>query len=63
MKVTELRIGNLVDYSGECEVLEIHGYDIQVRYSGINSNWIVITIPIDSIHLKPIPITEEWLIK
>jgi len=58
MKNTELRIGNLVDHNyGISTVNMIRGNDIGLYDSGL-ALW---GTTIDKI--KPIPLTEEWLIK
>lgn len=56
MKASELRIGNLVldTFGKEVEVKDIMTY-------GINSQWGCSTFNYEE--LKPIPLTEEWLLK
>jgi hypothetical protein len=60
MKATELRIGNLVweDYGGEYEVLMI-----SPNYVDLVKPFLSLSGRYDINSLKPIPLTEEWLLK
>jgi hypothetical protein len=58
MKSTELRIGNYGYIDGA--VSELHGINYDVAYAIIPQGKIVAT---NVYTLKPIPLTEEWLLK
>jgi len=64
MKAEELRIGNYLDRNGLMEVCKIDGMSHvgKVRiYDHVNKVYIQHTFDLDS--FKPIPLTEEWLLK
>lgn len=63
MKSNELRIGNLVDCFGICEVISIYEYKIKVRRETDKGNFLVEKIPLLSLELKPVPLTEGWFLK
>lgn len=59
MKVSEVRIGNLVKFGNQiCKVYEINNSNFYVRNEEIDeslkSTWA---------NIEPIPLTEEWLLK
>jgi hypothetical protein len=56
MKASELRIGNYVNDRFDAEVTVC-----DITHGGINLNYGYSTISIDE--LKPIPLTEEWLLR
>jgi hypothetical protein len=58
MEARELRIGNLV-YFPNNEIVEIYGVskDIVIKNNGCDF------FPISVIDVKPIPLTEQWLLK
>ena len=58
MKASELRIGNLVEYTngGIFKVIGIHGFGLDVE------DEIEITY-MELENFEPIPLTEEWLLK
>ena len=56
MKASELRIGNYVNDRFNAEVIVC-----DITHTGVNLNYGYSTISIDE--LKPIPLTEEWLLK
>jgi hypothetical protein len=63
MKANELRIGNYVKYYGNSKTYKIDGINTDAEIWG-NQGYIrsgSAKISIDAI--KPIPITEEWLLK
>lgn len=55
IRATELRIGNWVN--------DISGNPTQVRGVGTNGIWISKSGPATETAFKPIPLTEEWLVK
>jgi hypothetical protein len=63
MKEKELRIGNLVECFGTREVIAIKKNKIKVQHESKKGHFIIEWVPIDSLSLKPIPLTEEWLLK
>ena len=64
IKVNELRIGNIFKALGKDRVLQgvtkrnKDGAETAVHYAEFKG-----VIPIKLFHLKPIPLTEEWLVK
>lgn len=58
----ELRYGNYIDCFGIKEVINISKNKIKVR-SEQEGTITSEKIPLKSLSLKPIPITEEWLLK
>lgn len=50
MKANELRIGNLVEYSDGAGFVELCSLEIH-------------KIDIGKVYVKPIPLTEEWLVR
>lgn len=64
MRIQELRIGNLVECFGICEVISIYENKIKVRrLSDSGERFVIEKVPIDSLSLKPIKITTEILIQ
>lgn len=63
MRAQELRIGNLVECFGIREVIAIKKNKIKVQHESNKGHFIIEWVPIDSLSLKPIPLTEEWLLK
>ena len=65
MEAKELRITNLVKYKGfECAVTAIDLVDIRIsRFKDEKKQSSVISIVNVYDDLKPIPLTEEWLLK
>jgi hypothetical protein len=63
MKAQELRIRNLVECFETREVVAIKKNKIKVQHESKKGHFIIEWVPIDSLSLKPIPITEEWLLK
>lgn len=72
VKANELRIGNYVDisattapyYAEICATSELekdHVFVDNSNFEEVSAGWIIIEY--DSEELKPIPITEEWLVK
>jgi hypothetical protein len=62
MKVTELRIGNLIEINEMAEpVVSIDKYGINYTVNSVGSNAIKQFYHIDRV--KPILITKEWLLK
>lgn len=59
----ELRIGNLVNCFGTREVIAIKKHKIKLQHESKHGNFIIEWCPITSLSLKPIPLTEEWLLK
>jgi len=63
MKANELRIGNLVMCLGkEVELIGISKWNGN-NYTTLHYAEFKGMIPIQLFHLKPIPLTEEWLLK
>ncbi len=58
----ELQIGNLIDCFGQCEVIRIGQKKIRVRRA-TETGFILEKVPLNSLSLKPIPITEEKLLE
>lgn len=64
VSVTELRIGNLIDCFGECEVIGITERKIKVRRkSESGTRFLIEKIPKSSLSLKPLIITESKLLE
>lgn len=63
LKANELRIGNLIECFGVREVIAIKKYKIKVQHEKSEGHFITEYCPITSLSLKPIPLTEEWLLK
>ena len=63
MNANELRIGNLVEYFGIRELIAIKYHKIKLINESEKGNFIIEWCPIDSSSLKPIPLTEEILLK
>ena len=63
MNANELRIGNLVEYFGIRELIAIKNHKIKLINESEKGNFIIEWCPIDSSSLKPIPLTEEILLK
>lgn len=61
MKANEFRIGNLIDFYGE--IKEIEGVSKRQRPDVGYFQVAGIEAPQKGIHIKPIPLTEEWLLK
>jgi hypothetical protein len=61
--ILELRIRNLVECFGTREVVAIKKNKIKVQHESKKGHFIIEWVPIDSLSLKPIPLTEEWLLK
>lgn len=61
MKANELRIGNFVYFYDEVKTIESISIRLRpdVGHFGLNG----IEYPQKGFHLKPIPLTEEWLLK
>lgn len=59
----ELRIGNLVECFGIRNVCSIEENKIKVKHESSEGHFILEWVPINSLSLKPIPLTEEWLLK
>ncbi len=62
MKANELRIGNLVEYHIEDELDERKEWWEVITIDSEDINWLEKEDP-ESIDYKPIPLTEEWLLK
>jgi len=58
MKYTELRVGNIVEHEDPDEIVEGIHYVNEGDYRILIGNYLR---PIE--HIKPVPLTEEWLIK
>lgn len=58
----ELRIGNLIDCFGICEVIKIGQKNIKISRE-TDTGLLLEKVPLNSLELKPIPITEEILMK
>jgi hypothetical protein len=63
MKSTEFRIGNLVDYFMVVEIVAIEEKKIKVKREIEKGYYNIELCPIDSLDLKPISLTEDWLLK
>jgi hypothetical protein len=63
MNANELRIGNLVDCFGIREVVVIKKHKIKVQNEISEGHFVIEWVPIKSLSLKPIPLTEEMLLK
>lgn len=63
MEASELRIGNLVECFGTREVIAIKKNKIKVKHEKSEGHFIIEWCHINSLSLKPIPLTEEWLFK
>ena len=61
MKANELRIGNYVDFYGHQHIVE--GVSKRLRPDCGYYELSMIDMPQKGFHLKPIPLTEEWLLK
>lgn len=62
MKASEFRIGNIVDCFGECEIISITEKKIKVKRTS-EERTLTETVPLSSLSLNPIELTEEWLMK
>ena len=59
IKANELRVWNLIDFEGEtCKVLSIDGQGVDGSFIGSGEE-----VWIDLFQFRPIPLTEEWLLK
>ena len=70
MKAESLRIGNWVEYFGKNKQIDgiksmstKEGYAVEIISTDIHGNSISEYSPLDSLSLKPIPLTEEWLLR
>ncbi len=63
MRATEFRISNLVECFGTREVVAIKKNKIKVQHESKEGHFIIEWVPIDSLSIKLIPLTEEWLLK
>lgn len=62
IKGVDLRQTNIVEYEGhECRVNEIGLADCRVNYKDERGDYYTVVLGYEKI--KPIPLTEEWLIK
>src|SRR5690242_5698076 len=65
MKINKtcLRVGNIIDVFGPCEVIAIEEKRIKVHRPGKNEgNMITESVPYDSLNLSAIPLTPNHLI-
>ena len=63
MNANELRIGNLVDCFGICEVIGISLKKIKVRRKTQKGNYLIEKIPINSLELNAINLDEDCMLK
>lgn len=56
MKATELRIGNWVSIGNKDQTIDLH-----IQFDFDEGGWYVDDMNIDNV--RPIPLTEEWLVK
>jgi hypothetical protein len=70
MKAESLRIGNWVEYFGKNKQIDgiksmstKEGYAVEIISTDVHGNSIREYTPLDSQSLKPIPLTEEWVLR
>jgi hypothetical protein len=69
MRAEELRIGNWVEYFGKIrkidgiKAMSIGGYAVEIIETDIHGRSISEYSPLESLNLKPIPLTEECLVR
>ena len=63
MKASEFRIGNIVDCFGECKIISINEKKIKVQRVSNEGSILTEKVPLLSLSLNPIELTEEWLMK
>lgn len=65
LQAKELRVGNIIDVFGECEVVAINADKnrVKVKRQSKSGNYLIEWAPLSSLEVNPIPLTEEWLLK
>jgi hypothetical protein len=63
MQPNEFRLGNIVYFVSEEHVVVVEGVSSRLRPDCGHFELSGISVPQKGIHIKPVPLTEEWLVR